>query len=66
MIHVVMTMSYDDDGNDEEKKIMDIKIEAETDVELKQEAFDATFLSEILKHEVSLSCAPYKTFSRKC
>ena len=53
-------MSYDDDGDDDdEKKIMDIKVEAGTDVETQQEASDMTFLAENFKHEVSFFMRPF-------
>ena len=53
-------MSYDDDGDDDdEKKIMDIKVEAETYVETQQEASDMTFLAENFKHEVSFFMRPF-------
>jgi len=68
-------VSYDDDNggggggddyDDDEKKIMDIKVEEETDVETQQAASDVTFLAENFKHEVSLHASIIKQFSRKC
>ena len=56
-------VSCDDDdvgGDDDEKKIMDIEVEEENDVETQQAASDMTFLAENLKHEVSLPCVHYK------
>ena len=58
----------DDDDNDDEKKIMDIKVEEETDIERQQASSDMTLLAENFKHEISLPCVHYKKteFSRKC
>ena len=56
-------VSYDDD--DDEKIIMDIEVEEETDVETQQAASDMTFLAENLMHEVSLRFVHYKRFFQK-
>jgi hypothetical protein len=61
-------LSYDNGGDDDggdEKKIMDIKVEAETDVEMQQEALDMIFPAVNFKHEVSFLCIHYRTVFMK-
>jgi len=58
----VYVMSNDDD---DDKKIMDIETEEETDIETQQEALGMTLRAENFEREVSLPCVHYKTVFTK-